>query len=111
MRRAELRPEAYESLRERWFEKLLGPDRDDIPTSSHTSYLRRLSPLAETYTKERAVPVCVETLAKLGFDLEQIPGIRPTSTTGRRSHRVVRDRVRPAQCRAPDHACAGWLQP
>jgi hypothetical protein len=68
--------EAYDRLRERWFGKLLGPDRDDLPTSNHTSYLRRLSPLEETYTKERAVPVCVATLERLGFDLEQIPGIR-----------------------------------
>ena len=68
--------DAYERLREHWFEKLLGPDRDEVPTSNHTSYLRRLSPLAETYTQERAVPVCVETLARLGFDLESMPGIR-----------------------------------
>jgi hypothetical protein len=44
--------------------------------SFHTAYLRRLSPLADTYPKERAVPVCVETLARLGFDLERTPGIR-----------------------------------
>jgi hypothetical protein len=68
--------EAYGLLRERWFGKLLGPDRDDIPTSNHTSYLRRLSPLEQTYTKDRAVPVCVATLEQLGFDLEQMPGIR-----------------------------------
>jgi hypothetical protein len=68
--------DAFERLRERWFERLLGPDRDEVPTSNHTSYLRRLSPLAETYTQERAVPVCVETLARLGFDLESMPGIR-----------------------------------
>jgi hypothetical protein len=68
--------EAYERLRERWFERLLGPDRDEVPTSNHTSYLRRLSPLADTYTKERCVPVCVATLSQLGFDLESIDGIR-----------------------------------
>jgi hypothetical protein len=68
--------EAYSRLRDRWFERLLGPERDDVPSSSHTSYLRRLSPLEETYTKERAVPVCVATLAALGLDLEQLPGIR-----------------------------------
>jgi hypothetical protein len=38
--------------------------------------MRRLSPLAGTYTRERAVPVCVATLARLGFDLERTPGIR-----------------------------------
>ena len=68
--------EAYARMRERWFDTLLGPDRDDVPTSNHTSYLRRLSPLERTYTKERAVQVCVATLGALGLDIEQMPGIR-----------------------------------
>ncbi|HUH16146.1 MAG TPA: hypothetical protein VML35_09705 [Gaiellaceae bacterium] len=68
--------EAYDRMRERWFAKLLGPEREDVPTSNHTSYLRRLSPLEETYTKERAVEVCAATLRALGLDLEQMPGIR-----------------------------------
>ncbi|HZG36716.1 MAG TPA: hypothetical protein VEY87_12805 [Gaiellaceae bacterium] len=67
---------AYEALRERWFDRLLGPARDPVPTSHHTSYLRRLSPLEATYTRERAVPVCAETLRRLGFDIEHEPGIR-----------------------------------
>jgi hypothetical protein len=67
---------AYDGLRERWFEKLLGPERDDPPTSFHMAYLRRLSPLAHTYTKERAVEVCLETLYRLGFDLSDEPNIR-----------------------------------
>ena len=67
---------AYERLRGHWFERLLGPDRDEVPTSNHTSYLRRLSPLEATYTKERSVPVCVETLRQLGFDIERERGIR-----------------------------------
>ena len=67
---------AYGRLRERWFEKLLGAEREEVPSSNHTSYLRRLSPLEETYTKERAVEVCVATLAGLGLDLEETPGIR-----------------------------------
>jgi hypothetical protein len=67
---------AYDRLRERWFERLLGAGRAELPTSSHTSYLRRLSPLEATYTKERSVPVCVETLRQLGFDIEQERGIR-----------------------------------
>ncbi|MGH3016125.1 MAG: hypothetical protein ACRDNN_14370, partial [Gaiellaceae bacterium] len=33
------------------------------------SYLRRMSPLAALYAKERSVPVCLETLTALGFDL------------------------------------------
>jgi hypothetical protein len=67
---------AYERLRERWFERLLGPERELVPSSSHTSYLRRLSPLADTYAKERCVPICVESLRRLGFDLESTAGIR-----------------------------------
>lgn len=67
---------AYDLMRDRWFERLLGPDRDELPTSNHTSYLRRLSPLDQTYTKEQAVPVCVATLAALGLDLDRMPGIR-----------------------------------
>jgi hypothetical protein len=67
---------AYDDLRGRWFEKLLGPEREEIPTSNHTSYLRRVSPLDQTYTKEQAVPVCVASLAALGLDLDRMPGIR-----------------------------------
>jgi len=67
---------AYDTLRERWFERLLGPERAAVPTSSHTSYLRRLSPLEATYTRERSVPVCAETLKHLGFDIEQERGIK-----------------------------------
>ena len=47
-----------------------------MPSSNHTSYLRRLSPLESTYTKERSVEVCVETLRRLGFEIQSIPGIR-----------------------------------
>jgi hypothetical protein len=68
--------EAWTPLRERWFDRLLGPERDDQPTSNHVAYMRRLSPLEALYTKERSVPVCVETLARLGFDLDQEQGIK-----------------------------------
>jgi hypothetical protein len=67
---------AFDRLRATWFERLLGPDRQAVPTSSHTSWMRRLSPLADTYTKERSVPVCVATLHRLGFDIENERGIR-----------------------------------
>jgi hypothetical protein len=40
------------------------------------AYMRRLSPLEATYTKERAVEVCMETIKRLGFDLENDPNIR-----------------------------------
>src|SRR5918992_2378484 len=67
---------AFEELRDRWFERLLGPDRKPVPTSYHVSYLRRLSPLEGTYTKERATDVCLESLKLLDFDLANDPKIR-----------------------------------
>jgi hypothetical protein len=66
----------YERLRERWLERLLGAEREPIPSSAHVAYLRRLSPLEATYTKERCVEVCLDTLRKLGIDLEQQETIR-----------------------------------
>jgi hypothetical protein len=68
--------EAFGKLRDRWFERLLGPEREATPASYHMSYLRRLSPLEETYTKERSVEVCMDTLSKLGFDLANEKSIR-----------------------------------
>ena len=68
--------EAYESMRDRWFERLLGPEREAVPSSSHVHYLRRLSPLEATYPKERCVAVCLATLERLGFDMAAQPGIR-----------------------------------
>ena len=67
---------SYVAMRGRWFERLLGPGRDELPSSAHMSYIRRLSPLASTYTRERATEVCLDTLAKLGFDLASDPYIR-----------------------------------
>ena len=66
----------WEPLRAKWFDRLLGPERDDLPTSHHVAYTRRLSPLEPTYTRERAVEVCMRTLAALGFDLENEPNVR-----------------------------------
>src|SRR3954447_15557892 len=56
-------------LRELWFDRLLGPEREQQPSSAHMGYVRRLSPLDSTYTKERATDVCLATLSALGFDL------------------------------------------
>jgi hypothetical protein len=67
---------AYVLLRDRWFERLLGPERGQVPSSYHVAYLRRLSPLESTYTKDRAVEVCMDTIKRLGFDLENEPNIR-----------------------------------
>jgi len=66
----------YERLRTHWFERLLGPERAEVPSSAHVRWLRRLSPLESTYTKERSVEVCVQTVRALGFELEAIPNIR-----------------------------------
>jgi hypothetical protein len=68
---------AYLRLRETWFERLLGPEREEQPRSYHMAYMRRLSPLETMYTKERATDVCLETLKELGFDLAADPNIKP----------------------------------
>ncbi len=67
---------AFEPSRERWLDRLLGADRDGIPSSSHMAWIRRLSPLEATYTRERSVSVCLATLEAMGFDLESERGIR-----------------------------------
>jgi hypothetical protein len=69
--------QAYLEMRETWFERVLGSDREDVPRSYHVAYVRRLSPLESTYTKERATDVCLETLKALGFDLAGDPNIKP----------------------------------
>jgi hypothetical protein len=72
-----LTEERWGELRDRWFDRLLGEARPPRPRSYHASYMRRLSPLAETYTKERATEICLATLQDLGFDLAGDPHIRP----------------------------------
>ncbi len=66
----------FERLRGRWFERLLGPERDELPASAHLRWLRRLSPLESTYTRERSLEICLETVRALGFELDAIPNIR-----------------------------------
>jgi hypothetical protein len=68
--------QSYDALRERWFTKLLGEGRPDVPSSFHTAYMRRLSPLESTYTKERATEICLQTLDALGFDMNAQPNIK-----------------------------------
>jgi len=68
--------DAYARLRDTWFEKILGPERDAQPTNAHVQYLRRLSPLESTYTKDAAVDICLATTLALGFDMTAIPNIR-----------------------------------
>jgi len=68
--------EPWQRLRDTWFDRLLGPEREALPSNAHVHYLRRLSPLESTYTKERAVEVCLATTLALGFDMTAIPNIR-----------------------------------
>jgi hypothetical protein len=68
--------ESYERLRGKWFARLLGADHPDVPSSYHTAWMRRLSPLEATYTKDRATEICLETLKALGFDLTAQPNIK-----------------------------------
>jgi hypothetical protein len=67
---------AFLPMRERWLDRLLGPEREEQPSSAHMGYVRRLSPLDSTYTKERATEVCLATLSALGFDLAADRNIR-----------------------------------
>jgi len=75
-RAAREQDESYGPLRERWIDRILGEGHEAEPASYHVSYIRRLSPLADTYTKERSVPVCLESLSRLGFDLASEEHIR-----------------------------------
>jgi len=68
--------DAWAGLRERWADRILGDEREAEPASYHVAYLRRMSPLASLYTKERAVPVCMESLSRLGFALAADEHIR-----------------------------------
>jgi hypothetical protein len=68
--------DAWEPLRARWLDRLLGEGRDDLPSAFHVHYLRRLSPLQSTYTRERSVEVCLATLDRLGFDMAAQSNIR-----------------------------------
>src|SRR5918911_1292113 len=42
---AEQTTTSFVALRERWFDRLLGSERDEHPTSHHSSFLRRMTPL------------------------------------------------------------------
>ena len=68
---------AFTPSRERWLDRLLGPEREKTPSHAHMGWIRRLSPLEATYTKDRSVAVCLATLREMGFDLEAEAGIRP----------------------------------
>jgi hypothetical protein len=73
---ARLQDESWEHMREEWLDRVLGTEREAEPASYHVSYLRRMSPLAALYAKDRCVPICLETLSELGFDLAANDRIR-----------------------------------
>ena len=95
-------------LRERWLDRLLGEEREHEPACAHVAYVRRMSPLADMYTKEKAVPVCLDTL-----------DARSASTSRRVAHPArsrrpaaeepagLRHRLRSARGRPPHHPRAG----
>jgi hypothetical protein len=66
----------YDRLRAEWLDRILGDEREELPTSAHVSYVRRMSPLTSTYSKERSVPVCMASLTEIGFDLAAEKSIR-----------------------------------
>jgi hypothetical protein len=66
---------AFRALGERWLPRLLGDEREATPSSAHLAWIRRLSPLEETYPRERVVDVCTATLREIGFDLAAEDGI------------------------------------
>ncbi|MGH3078428.1 MAG: hypothetical protein ACRDPZ_09620 [Gaiellaceae bacterium] len=68
--------EAYDDLRERWLDRLLGPGRAARPASYHAAYLFRLKALSDVYTRERATEICLATLRAIGCDLEANESIR-----------------------------------
>ena len=70
--------------------------------------IRRLSPLESTYTKERSVEVCMDTLARLGFDLENEPNVRlDLEDRPQKSPRACVIASDPPRGRPPDHPGAG----
>jgi hypothetical protein len=71
-----LQESSWAPLREEWLDRVLGAEREAEPASHQVSYLRRMSPFAERYPKDRCVPICLETLSALGFDLVANGGIK-----------------------------------
>ena len=99
---------AYGDLRRRWLDVILGEERENEPASAHVAYVRRLSPLAGTYTKERSVPVCLATLtrARLRPRRRRADPARPRRSPAEEPE-GVRHRLRPPQRRPPDHSRPG----
>ena len=81
---------AFAPQRERWLDRLLGPERDETPTSAHMAWIRRLSPLEATYTKDRSVAVCSRPCGPSASTS------RPRRASTRTSRTVPRSRLVPA---------------
>ena len=78
------------------FEKLLGPDRDRGAVDGHVAYMRRLSPLESTYTKEKRRRVCLASpRPRLRHDGDPEHPPRPRGPAAEESARL-RHRRRPA---------------
>ena len=100
--------QAYLRLRENWFERLLGPERDEQPRSYHMAYVRRLSPLEAIVhqgARDRCLPRDAEgaRLRPRRRPEHQARPRRPSAEVAAR----LRDRVGSAEGRPPDHAGAG----
>jgi hypothetical protein len=67
---------SWKPLREEWLDRVLGSGRDDEPASYQVAYVRRMSPFAALYDKDRCVPISLDTLSSIGFDLEAYDGIK-----------------------------------
>src|SRR5919198_6479440 len=68
--------DVYAHLNERWPERLLGPEREPVPSSSHVPYLRRLSPRARRAGCTTTRPSCTR------------PGMRSTTPVATRHCRT-----------------------
>jgi hypothetical protein len=68
--------DAFVAMRERWLDRILGSNRPAAPSSFHAAYVRRLSPLRDIYSKDRATDVCLATLGEMSFDMAADTNIR-----------------------------------
>ena len=80
--------QSYGVLRDSWFTSCSARSARTIPSSYHTAYMRRLSPLESTYTKDRATEICLRRSTRSGSTSPHDRTSSSTSTIGRRSRRA-----------------------